>query len=60
MKFDEIQDFGRKITLDKRTGEKIIKPDELKLIKQYNLLNGIYNIKYDGGLKELEVYQIKN
>lgn len=54
MKFDKTLDFGKKITLDKRTGEKIIEPDELELIKQQNLLNGIYNIKYDEDLEELE------
>lgn len=54
MKFDKTLDFGKKITLDKRTGEKIIEPDELELIKQQNLSNGIYNIKYNEDLVELE------
>lgn len=56
MKFDGISDFGRKITLDRRTGrwERIYEPDELEFIKQRNLSNGIYNIKYNDDLGELE------
>lgn len=54
MKFDGVHDFGKKMTLDIRTWERIYEPDELELIKQYNLSNGIYNIKYNGDLRELE------
>lgn len=54
MKFNGIPDFGRKITLDRRTWERIYEPEELELIKQHNLSNGIYNIKYNGDLRELE------
>lgn len=54
MKFDGALDFGKKITLDRRTGERIYEPEELELIKQHNLSNGIYNAKYNDDLRELE------